>query len=228
MSYKRYAVYYTPSDEGFAHFGAEWLGWDIARGEPVDQPEIPDLPAPLPELTETPRPYGFHGTIKPPFRLAEDKSESDLFEAFDRLCTQMPPATLDGLELAAMGRFLALVVRGDTTQLQGIAAMAVETLDSFRAPPTDAELEKRRAAGLTDRQEALLQRWGYPYVMEDFRFHMTLSSKLPKDQLDAVRAILAQRLHGQIPQPFVFDGLSLVGEAEDGHFHLIQRHTFPA
>lgn len=226
MSYKRYAVYYTPSDEGFAHFGAEWLGWDIAAGAPVDQPDLPDLPAPLSELTATPRPYGFHGTIKPPFRLAEGTTEAALFEAFDRLCTQMPPATLDGLELATLGRFLALVVRGDDTPLKGMAAMAVETLDSFRAPPTAAELEKRRAAGLTERQDTHLQRWGYPYVMDDFRFHMTLSSKLPKDQLDAVHAVLAQRLHGRIPEPFVLDGLSLVGEGDDGHFHLIQRHGF--
>lgn len=226
MEFKRYAVYYTPSDEGFAGFGAEWLGWDIARGEPVDQPEISDLPAPLPELTAQPRPYGFHGTIKPPFRLADGKTEGDLVTAFDRLCTQMPPATLDGLELAAMGRFLALVVRGDDTPLKGMAAMAVETLDAFRAPPSEAELEKRRASGLSDRQDELLLQWGYPYVMDQFRFHMTLSSKLPKDQLDAVQAVLAQRLHGRIPEPFVLDGLSLVGEADDGHFHLIQRHTF--
>ena len=228
MEYKRYAVYYTPSDEGLARFGADWLGWDIARGEPADQPEIAGLPAPLAELTETPRPYGFHATIKPPFRLAPDQAEDALFTAFDRLCTQMPAAIVDGLELAALGRFLALVPRGDATKLQGVAAMTVETLDSFRAPPTQAELAKRRAAGLSDRQEALLERWGYPYVMDEFRFHMTLSSKLPKDRIEPVKAVLAQQLDGLVPEPFTLDGLSLVGEGEDGFFHLIQRHTFPA
>lgn len=228
MNYQRYAVYYTPSDEGFARFGAEWLGWDIARGERADQPDLPGLPAPLAEITETPRRYGFHGTIKPPFRLAEGQTEDALFAAFDRLCTQMSAAPLDGLDLAAMGRFLALVPRGDATQLEGIAAMAVETLDSFRAAPAQAELDKRRAAGLTARQEAHLERWGYPYVMEDFRFHMTLSSKLPKDQIAPVQSVLAQQLDGVIPAPFLLDGLSLVGEGPDGFFHLIQRHTFPA
>ncbi|MEQ8896156.1 MAG: DUF1045 domain-containing protein [Roseovarius sp.] len=228
MEFRRYAVYYTPSDAGLARFGAQWLGWDIARGEPADQPDLPGLPAPLSELTETPRRYGFHATIKPPFRLAHDQTEDALFTAFDRLCTQMPPATLDGLELAAMGRFLALVPRGDATKLEGLAAMTVETLDSFRAPLSDAERDKRRAAGLTDRQEALLDRWGYPYVMDAFRFHMTLSSKLPKDLIDPVKAVLSDQLDGLVPEPFILDGLSLVGEGEDGFFHLIQRHTFPA
>ena len=224
--YSRYAIYHAPPAGPLAAAAARWLGWDPAQARELQQPEAPGLD--LARITSAPRKYGFHGTLKPPFRLAPDQAEDALFTAFDRLCTQMPAAIVDGLELAALGRFIALVPRGNAIKLQGVAAMTVETLDSFRAPPTEAELAKRRAAGLSERQEALLERWGYPYVMDEFRFHMTLSSKLPKDRIEPVKAVLAQQLDGRVPEPFTLDGLSLVGEGEDGFFHLIQRHTFPA
>ena len=226
MNFRRYAIYFTPPEKSpLARFGATWLGWEIARGQPIAQPYIQGLPARLADITEAPRRYGFHATIKPPFRLAPGTTAEDLNAALARLCDQMTPIALDGLHLAPMGRFLALRPRGETAQLSGLAAAVVETLDSFRAPPEPAELEKRRAARLTARQEALLTRWGYPWVMEEFRFHMTLTGKLDDAPREQVRAVLARRLDGLCPTPFPLDALSLVGEAEDGRFHLIHRHT---
>lgn len=225
MEFRRYAVYFTPSDAALARFGAGWLGRDIATGADVAQTAVDGLPMPLAEITETPRKYGFHATIKPPFRLARGQTEAGLNAALARLCDQMAPIRLDGLELAPLGRFLALVAKGEQAPVQGLAAAAVETLDTFRAPLTEAELEKRRATGLSPRQETLLERWGYPYVMEEFRFHMTLTGKLPRAQLCPVQGVLRRELRGVLPRPFVIDGLSLVGEAQDGRFHLIHRHT---
>jgi putative phosphonate metabolism protein len=226
MHFRRYAVYYTPrAESALARFGASWLGWDMAAGKPLRHPEMPDLPQPVARLTETPRRYGFHATIKPPFRLAPGTTAQGLADALERLCVQMPPVLLDGLEIAALGRFLALVPQGDQTALGGMAALVVDTLDAFRAAPTEEELKKRRKPGLSAQQEALLRRWGYPYVMEAFRFHMTLTGKLPKGDIDPVIAALRPRLSEVLPRPFAVDGLSLVGEAEDGRFHVLHRHT---
>ena len=223
MGWERYAVYALP-DGALGAAGAAWLGWDARAGRAVAQPEVPGLPRPAAELTERARRYGFHATIKPPFRLAEGTTAQGLADALERLCVQMPPIPLAGLELAALGRFLALVPEGDQTALNGLAAMVVDTLDAFRSAPTEAELDKRRKAGLSRRQEAALLRWGYPYVMEDFRFHMTLTGKLPKAQVAPVMAALRAALADCLPRPFVLDGLGLVGEAEDGRFHLLHRH----
>ena len=69
---KRFAIYYAPRGGAFADAAAAWLGWDLTRGRAVAQPDLPglvDLPG-LADLTAEPRKYGFHGTIKPPFRLA--------------------------------------------------------------------------------------------------------------------------------------------------------------
>jgi hypothetical protein len=65
----RYGIYVVP-DGAFHTAGAEWLGWDSVAGIPVAHPEVPGLPDAAEVLTRTPRKYGFHGTVKPPFFLA--------------------------------------------------------------------------------------------------------------------------------------------------------------
>ncbi len=232
MSYARYAVYYTPAPGPLAHFGAAWLGWDVETGQAVVHPEVAGLPLPVSEITATPRKYGFHATLKPPFRLAEGRREAELIEAFDILGSRtLHPVTGLWLELTPLGRFLALTAHGDPgniDQLRRLAALTVETLDAYRAPASAAELDKRRAGCLNVRQDKMLLRWGYPYVMEEFRFHMTLTGKLPKAQLAQIKACLETALDGVVPDPFTLDSISLVGEDTHGRFHLIHRHTLPS
>lgn len=225
MTYRRYAIYYTPSEARLAGFGAKWLGWDIAAGRAALQDEPDGLPAPLQQITAPPRRYGFHATIKPPFRLAPGQTAAALEAALARLAGQMPPIPLDGLRLAALGGFIALVPQGETAPLDGLAALVVETLDGFRAAPDAVELARRRTAGLSPAQEVLLMRWGYPWVMGEFRFHMTLTGKLSAARRAPVAAVLNARLAGLLPRPFAIDGLSLVGEDAEGRFHLIHRHA---
>lgn len=229
MGFRRYAVYYAPPPGPLADFGAAWLGWDMDRGAAVAHPDLPGLPMPMEEITATPRKYGFHATLKPPFRLAEGRSETELVEAVAILGSRTFHPVMDlRLELTQLGRFLALTATGNTEQLRGLAAICVETLDAFRAPASDAELARRRGAGLRPGQEAMLMRWGYPYVMEEFRFHMTLTGKLPKAALPPVRAALDDALMGVIPDPFAMDTICLVGEDDDGRFHLMHRHALSA
>ncbi len=226
MNYERYAVYYTPPQGPLADLGAAWLGWDPATGQPMAPPECAGLPRPAAEITRTPRKYGLHATVKPPFRLAEGAEPDGLAEALAAFCAARQPVTVEGLEVAALGRFLALRPRGETTALDQLAGAAVAALDAYRAPPGTAELARRRGAGLSPRQEALLLEWGYPYVMEEFRFHITLTGKLPRDEIAQVRTVLSGRLAPILPAPFVIDGLSLMGEDASGMFHLLHRYTF--
>ncbi|AJE45532.1 DUF1045 domain-containing protein [Celeribacter indicus] len=221
--FKRYAIYYAPRPGGFAEFCADWLGWDPFEGVPRVHPAVDGLPRPIPEITEAPRKYGFHGTIKPPFRLTGSRAEltADL-EAF---CASRAPVEMPGLRLSRLGGFLALVPEGDTAALSDLAGAAVATLDPHRAQPGETELARRRAAGLTPQQDAYLVQWGYPYVMEEFRFHLTLTGNLPQEEAEAVRAALAPHLAPLLPVPFRIEDLCLFGEAEDGRFHLLHRYT---
>ena len=220
--YRRYAVFYTPHNGPLSAFGASWLGWDIAHGTTVDHPDLGDLD--IAKITDVPQKYGLHGTIKPPFSLATGRTLRDLQSAMTALCSDLQPVVLDGLELTTLGRFLALCPRGDTSALNNIAAMTVEHLDSFRAPLTDGELARRRTGNLTHAQVENLQKWGYPHVMDAFRFHITLTGKLDKETLTKVKSTLQPLLIPLVPAPFMIDSFTLVGQRSDGMFEEIQRY----
>lgn len=221
--FSRHAIYFTPPPGALADLGAAWLGWDSATGRPAGPCDLPGLPAPASEITETPRRYGLHATLAPPFRLADTQTEGALHDAFTRFCRGTAPVTLESLRIAAMGRFLALVPTAPPPALGALAADAVRAVDGLRAPPTQAELARRRSASLTPEQDANLVRWGYPYVMQSFRFHITLTGKRPRAELPAIRDILARHLMPAVPQPFTIDAASLMGEDAEGRFHLVRR-----
>lgn len=218
--FRRYAVYYLPDDADLAAFGASWLGWDVESGMPCARFDDDRIA----QFAEKPRKYGFHGTLKPPFRLAEGTSFDDLACEVAAVARQNEAIRLDGLQLAKIGHFLALVPVGDTTALNRLAFGYVTDLDRFRAPPGDAELAGRRSSGLSSRQDALLIEWGYPYVADEFRFHLTLTGKLDADDLDAAKAAVEARLPS-LPKPFVIGSVALVGEDGEGMFHLIHRYA---
>lgn len=222
--FTRYAIYYTPEKGSpLAEFGADWLGWDSAFGQPRAQAQVEGID--IAAITKTPRNYGFHGTVKPPFRLAEGADAGDLGRALDDICDGAAPITLDGLDLAQMGGFLALVPVGDTMALSGLAATVVKRLDRFRAPANAAELAKRRAAHLSPAQEAHLVAWGYPYVLDQFRFHMTLTGRVDQETRSKAHAALQKRISLLNLVPYSIASLTLLGEDSSGMFHQIARHA---
>ncbi|MBA5778952.1 DUF1045 domain-containing protein [Stappia sp. F7233] len=176
----RYAIYFTPSyDDPLTRLGSQWLGRDAFTGEALGQPVLEEISRErLFALSEEPRRYGFHATLKPPFSLAEGRSEDELRDAFLSFCEHMPAISLPGLKVARLGSFLALTLSAPSDALDVLAASCVETFDPFRAPLSDADRARRLAAGLSPHQAELLEKWGYPYVFYEFRFHMTLSGRL--------------------------------------------------
>lgn len=223
MTFTRYALYYAPrSNAGWGRWASEWLGWDLEAGRPLPHPEAGDLA--VAEVTQTPRKYGLHATIKPPLRLAAGCDLEGLKTACAALAAQQAPVTLDGLEIARLGRFLALRTLGDESALNALAAASLRALDPYRAPAPEAELARRRAAGLSPAQEENLRQWGYPYVLDQFKFHITLSGKLDKATLAATEALLAEQLAPLLPRPFEIRDLALVGEDSTGRFHLLHRY----
>lgn len=221
--FTRYAIYYTPQGT-FASAGAAWLGWDMATAQDVAHPVIEGLD--LADLTTRPRKYGFHATVKAPFVLAEGMDVAALHDALYAVCAGAAPVRLNGLEVAALGRFLALVPLGDQSALREMAAGVVQALDRFRAAPSDEELVRRRKANLSVEQEENLVCWGYPHVMDQFRFHMTLTGPVPRGLVDGVHQRVAKHFTPALPAPFVIDSLTLAGERPDGRFELITRVPF--
>ncbi|MFK7764028.1 MAG: DUF1045 domain-containing protein [Roseobacter sp.] len=219
--FQRYAVYYTP-EGALAECGAAWLGWDVARGVYREHPKIGDLD--VAGLTQTPRRYGVHGTIKPPFFLAPGSCSKTLSQELEDLCHRLAPVMLEGLQVRTLGRFIALTPVGDTKALSELAARVVRDLDHFRAPTREDELSKRRAKGLSLSQEGNLAQWGYPHVMEDFRFHITLTERINKNRDQVVEAAHSH-FAPHLPVPFRVDSLTLTGQDADGMFHEIHRFS---
>jgi len=189
-------------------------------GRETVQPDV----AGLRDITMTPMKYGFHGTLKPPFRLAEGQTAEQLRLATTELADSLSPTTCESIALTTLGGFLALTPQGDASGLRRVADAFVRDLDVFRAPAAEAELKRRRAAGLSDRQEALLTKWGYPYVMEEFRFHLTLSGRLSAEDIALWSVVVEQHLP-PMDAPFPIDQIALCGERLDGRFELIQRYA---
>jgi len=223
MQFQRYAVYYAPpASADWARLATRWLGWDMVTG---DVPSAPDGPLDRAALTERPRRYGLHATLKPPFRLADGETVDRLADACAGLAGTLAPVALDGLAVTRLGGFLALCPEMQSTALTTLAAACVRELDAFRAPSSKAELTRRRASRLTERQEANLKAWGYPHVMDAFRFHITLTGHVHRTQVEEVRTVLTDLLQPHLPRHVLIRDLALVGEAVDGRFHLIRRYT---
>ena len=204
----RYAIYYTlPPESALARFGAAWF----ARKAPC---------------LDAPRRYGFHGTLKAPFRLAAEASEAELLRAAESFAAERPAFAGPTLRLSELAGFLALTPSEPFEELDWLAADCVAAFDRFQAPATEAELARRRRAGLSPHQEALLLRWGYPYVMDAFRFHMTLTERLDKEGLARERAE-AEVMLGEAFPPLCIDAISVMVEPGGGEaFRLLRRCEF--
>ncbi len=175
----RIALFYAPeTDDPLFAAGATWLGRDPESGAPAPHPDTAGIAA----VTEAPRLYGFHATLKPPMRLTRGVRWETVLDEAARLAASIAPFDLPFLHVADLRGFLALRETEPSVPLQALCDLCVAHLDPFRAPPERTELEQRRRAGLSRTQEALLRRWGYPYVFGDWFFHMTLTRRLSLEE----------------------------------------------
>ena len=216
----RLAVYFAPRPGAFATRAAEWLGRDAAA-----QPRLPGLPAEPAQLTAGPRRYGFHGTLRAPFRPAPDLSTRDIADAVAALASRLAAVRCDGLALENLNGFLALAPTGCEAALLELGAAVVEGTEALRAPLSADEIARRRPETLSSRQRDLLHRWGYPFVMEEFRFHLTLTDRLPQEYRLPVATALQAHFAPVLPRPLLIEDLCLFGEDDGGMFHLLHRYA---
>ncbi|MGE3474785.1 MAG: DUF1045 domain-containing protein [Rhodospirillaceae bacterium] len=200
----RYAIYYAPDpDSALDIFGQTWLGHRgpdalaaaIGKDAKVSIPRIG-------QLTESPRRYGFHGTLKPPFELNVTNSAEGLLTAARVFARSRSPIELPPLELAVIGKFIALTPIAESAALERLAAACVRAFEGFRTPLSTRQEDDYKLNKLTVHQEQMLEHWGYPYVMEEFRFHISLTDRIDDDdERDAVMGLLTKLAHPVLGQP---------------------------
>ncbi|WP_283195709.1 DUF1045 domain-containing protein [Rhizobium sp. AN80A] len=214
----RYALYFTPpKGDPLNVAAAHWLGRDAFTGETYPAPDYPGLPAAEQfELTADPRRYAFHATIKAPFELASSVTEKDLLQAVEDFADRTPAFEIPELVLGQLGRFFALVPGSLHPPLQQFAASVVKSFEPFRAALSEADIARRNPEKLGESQRANLLRWGYPYVMDDFGFHMTLSGQVPEERAEVMKTILAERFAAFTGRPLLISGLAVFVEETRG------------
>ncbi|RWX76619.1 DUF1045 domain-containing protein [Neorhizobium lilium] len=219
----RYALYFSPSaTHPLSKAAAEWLGRDAFTGETHPVPEVPGIePETVHALTADPRRYGFHATLKAPFALAEGRQESELVAAFEAFAARTPAFEVPRAVVGQLGRFFALVPDQVYPRLQDVAFQVVQEFEPFRAPLSETDLARRNPEKLNPAERANLERWGYPYVNDDFRFHMTLTGQVDPELAPAMRRELERRFAAFNGQPLSIDGLALFVEPARGEpFHV--------
>jgi putative phosphonate metabolism protein len=190
----RYAVYWAPpAGCALAQLGERWLGRNAATGRALQQPALAGFPnAKIVLITASPRRYGLHATLQPPFHLVAPYGLADLDARLASFAKMQPRFRAPALRVTRVANFLALTLRAPSPALHALAAQCVETFDCFRRVPDAEELARRRRCGLTPRQEENLCRWGYPYVMDEFRFHVSLTGTIDRDTADHLQPVLAE------------------------------------
>ncbi len=224
----RYAIYVAPDAASHVwRFGSGTIGYDAATGADLPFNDTAGLSADVwSATTEEPRRYGFHATLKAPFELAPAIDEQSLLGDVEQLAASLPPVTLSGLLVRSIGRFIALVPAQPSVDLQALAAATVERLDHLRAPLSAADRARRLKSPLTTRQIEYLDRYGYPYVRDEFRFHMTLTGPVTKDaERTRIAETLAAAYSRSVPAgPFIVDALAVYRQpSRDARFRIVAR-----
>lgn len=194
----RYAIYFAPArDSALLRRAEDWLA----------QPDL----APL---TVSARRYGFHATIKAPMTLTLDYAELDA--ALAAFADEHNAVTLSGLAPRLIDGFLALTAVPQPTPLTDFAAQTVEAFEPFREPLSEGERARRLKAPLTPRQIELVDQYGYPYVLEEFLFHMTLTDRMPANLRDAMVERAEHWFADVLAKPVPLDRLVVFAEPEPG------------
>jgi putative phosphonate metabolism protein len=227
----RFAIYFVPAaDTALYRFGAAALGYDCYTGATAARLRDAGLSeAEWAALTAEPRTYGFHATLKAPFRLRGEFDQDALLGQLKTLAASVTAAPAFEPAVGLIGGFVAILPRTASPALDRLAAGCVTGFEPFRLPITEQERSKRLAAGLSPHQEANLERWGYPYVFEEFRFHMTLAGRIEPERRAAIHALLQVeflRLHGH--GPIRIDQLALMRqEHPDAPFRVVGHARLP-
>ncbi|WP_341892563.1 DUF1045 domain-containing protein [Variovorax sp. YR752] len=210
----RDAIYFAPDPRHpLWHAGCAWLGRD-ARSAAPSPPARPGV--------QHPWRYGWHATLKAPMRLAPGTSEADWLDDVARLAASHPAFTMPALQVGWLTDFLALQPRDALPPdhpLRRLADDCVLRLDRWRAAPDEAERERQRRSARTARQAGQVERLGYAHVLDDWRFHMTLS-----DSLAGLDETTAGQLHRQavdhfaeaLAEPLQCDALCVFVEPSPG------------
>ncbi|PDV89992.1 hypothetical protein CO652_00815 [Rhizobium sp. H4] len=223
----RYAICFTPpASDPLSLVAANWLGRNVFSGDMLEPPAVRGLG--IHEIafhTAVPRRYGFHGVLKAPFHLSGDMSESQLLRDLMRFAGTFAPFQISRLEIARLGSFYSLMPSAPCEQIQYLASAIVQEFDRYRAPLSEADIERSDPDGLSAAQFANLHRWGNPYVMDEFRFHMPVTGSINAIDMPRIEQALRTIFMPVLKEPVMVSNVALmIEEGTGGPFRVHSLH----
>lgn len=215
----RFALYYTPQPFSLlSEIGCKWLGRDALAQNEIEQDHFHGIKrCRLAEITRVPRRYGLHATLKAPFSLARDRNEDELRTAINEFTARWHVFSTAPLVLRQIDGFFCLCLEQQSRQLNALAAACTQEFDIFRAPLTRLELAHRHAEILTPSQNRNLSNWGYPHVLNDYRFHITLTGRIiDTSEIHFLRSLLSELFAPVLGKPLMIGAICLFIEPAYG------------
>ena len=226
----RCAICFTPpADDALTVAAARWLRRDPYTGARIAWPVEGLVETDHAFLTAAPRRIGFHGSLKAPFRIATEHELGDVQAALVKFCRRVSPLTVDAMRIALIENFFALVPTEPNPELHELATDFVTVFDQYRSPTSDLDLARGDIGRLNGRQFANLMAWGHPYVLDQFRFHMTLTGPIDELERDYVAQMLHRHFGTLAGEPLCISQVALFVEPEPNAPFLIDSiHRFTA
>lgn len=223
----RYIIGFTPPPrDPLTMTAASWLGRNVFTGDRVEESETGGLG--LREVafyTAMPRRYGFHAALKAPFRLAEPTAEAALLRDLMRYSGTFEPFQIPRLEVARLGNTFGLVPSYPLAPLNYLASALTQEFDHFRAPLSEAEIDRCDPDLLSATQFANLHRWGCADVMDEFRFRMALTGPVHAADMPRMERVLRDLFEPVLSEPILVSNIALMmEESNDGPFRVHSLH----
>lgn len=211
--------------------GVHWLGMEPFSGEIIDQPVLLGIDADrLWELTRSARRLGFHAPVKPFFRLACGVDEEQLCGLLNIFSLKHHSFVLSSLTLRAQENKFFLEPDTYPSSLLSLAADCIRTFDPYGAAPKPSESARLKAAVLSPQEKQNLELWGYPYVFNQYRFRLFLTSRITDAaEKEVMYSALARIFVTVSASPLKVDALCLFVEAGSGQpMRFIRRFPLPS
>ncbi len=213
-AYSRYAICYTPQPgTALAAFGRSWFG---RANDGVTLQAFSDAGlsgTSFAKLAVAPGRYtGLHAQFRTPFAPRDGIGLDAVKTRLINFAARRKPIDTGPLTLSRSGRSLVLRPVEATPALDWLAAQCVASFEDFAAPPSDTEREEFAGPQLSDYQRLLLESFGDPYVLSEYRFSITLTGPLDAAHLERVAQALWPVLEEICASGVTVDGLSLCGD----------------
>jgi len=225
--YSRYAIYYAPPKESnLEEFGRYWFGWDPINAKSINNKQrinylngfgIKNLKN-IDKNVLIAKKYGFHGTLIPPFKLNKNYSTNTLFKKTEEIAKKLKKFKFYKFKLKKINNFYAFVQNKKNNNINKLSNRLVRELFKFRSPLTKKEIDRRNPSKLSKLQLNILYKWGYPYLMSEFNFHMTLASEVTGNKLYLELKKIERNKEIILNEINNFDKIYIFGENQKGMF----------